>query len=87
MRPLRDRVSLAARNVHTWAYTQAAALVAGGSYGCATRDYRDNLNANNNASKNFDWFAPRVGLLWQSEDGLQVYGTSPVRRTTRNQVR
>ncbi|MEQ1490895.1 MAG: TonB-dependent receptor [Terricaulis sp.] len=49
------------------------ALVAGGSYGRATRDYTDHLNAANNATKDFDWFAPRVGLIWESADGAQIY--------------
>jgi iron complex outermembrane receptor protein len=47
------------------------ALVAGGSYGRATRDYR-NLLAGTAADAAFDWLAPRVGLLF--EDGpIQVY--------------
>ncbi|MBX3428389.1 MAG: TonB-dependent receptor [Hyphomonadaceae bacterium] len=50
------------------------ALVAGGSYGRATRDYTDHLNAANNASETFDWFAPRVGLIWENEGGVQFYG-------------
>lgn len=37
-----------------WFATERFALVAGGSYGRATRDYRDNLNAANDAQKNFD---------------------------------
>ncbi|MCC6919570.1 MAG: TonB-dependent receptor [Alphaproteobacteria bacterium] len=49
------------------------ALVMGGSWGRATRDYRDNRNAANDRSKRFDWFAPRVGLLWEDESGIQVY--------------
>lgn len=49
------------------------ALVAGGSYGLATRDYTDNLNAGNNASRDYDWFSPRVGVLWQSDSGAQIY--------------
>ncbi len=57
-----------------WFATERFALVAGGSYGHASRDYRDNLNAANDAQKNFDWFAPRLGLLWQSHAGVQVYG-------------
>jgi len=57
-----------------WFATERFALVAGGSYGRATRDYRDNLNAANDAQRNFDWFAPRVGVLWQNESGVQVYG-------------
>lgn len=53
--------------------TDELALVAGGSWGRATRDYRDNLNAANDAEKDYDWFAPRVGLLWESESGIQLY--------------
>lgn len=56
-----------------WFATQQLALVAGGSLGSATRDYRNNLNAANNASKEFGWFSPRIGLLWQDDDGTQVY--------------
>ncbi len=47
------------------------AVVAGGSYGRATRDYA-NLLADTAENATFDWFAPRVGLLY--EDGpVQVY--------------
>ncbi|MFC3051137.1 TonB-dependent receptor family protein [Kordiimonas pumila] len=53
--------------------TDSLAFVAGASYGRATRDYVNNLASVNNAEKTFDWFAPRVGLLWQSETGTQVY--------------
>jgi iron complex outermembrane recepter protein len=53
--------------------TDALALVAGGSYGRFTRDYDDRLNAANNDSLDDDWFAPRIGLLWEGESGLQVY--------------
>jgi iron complex outermembrane receptor protein len=49
------------------------AIVVGGSYGRATRDYTDYLNPGNAASKNFDWFSPRVGLLWAFAGGAQVY--------------
>ncbi|MEY4878692.1 MAG: hypothetical protein RJB62_160 [Pseudomonadota bacterium] len=49
------------------------ALALGGSYGLATRDYTDNLNATNNRNKDFDWFAPRFGLVWENETGNQVY--------------
>ena len=51
----------------------AFTIVLGGSYGRATRDYTDYLNAANNASKEYDWFAPRVGLIWESEGGTQIY--------------
>lgn len=56
-----------------WFATEHLALVAGGSYGRATRDYTDHLDAANDASKTFDWFAPRVGLLWQADNGAQIY--------------
>ncbi|MGE0829163.1 MAG: TonB-dependent receptor family protein [Hyphomonadaceae bacterium] len=56
-----------------WFSTERLALVAGGSYGRATRNYTDNLNAANNASRDYDWFAPRVGLLWEDERGAQIY--------------
>jgi iron complex outermembrane receptor protein len=56
-----------------WFATDSLALVLGGSWGQATRDYVDRLNPANNASKDFDWFAPRLGLLWESESGIQVY--------------
>ncbi|MBI1251161.1 MAG: TonB-dependent receptor [Alphaproteobacteria bacterium] len=53
--------------------TDDVALVAGGSYGRATRDYEDRLNASNNASRDDDWFAPRIGVLWEGEGGAQIY--------------
>lgn len=53
--------------------TDRLALVAGGSYGRATRDYVDRRNAANNDGITYDWFSPRLGLLWESEDGGQVY--------------
>lgn len=49
----------------------ALAVVAGGSWGRAHRDYT-NLLKGTDAQRTFDWFAPRVGLLF--EDGpIQVY--------------
>lgn len=53
--------------------TGQLALVAGGSWGRATRDYADHLNPTRDASKDFEWFAPRVGLLWEGEGGAQVF--------------
>jgi len=53
--------------------TDRLALVLGGSWGRAERDYVNRLNAANNASKTFDWFAPRLGLLWEDDTGAQVY--------------
>lgn len=55
-----------------WA-THTLALVAGSSYGHASRDYADQLDPTNNRSKNFDWFSPRLGLLWQNKSGIQIY--------------
>ncbi|MGN6496001.1 MAG: TonB-dependent receptor family protein [Tsuneonella sp.] len=48
------------------------ALVAGGSWGRATRDYADRLGART-AQRDYDWFAPRVGLLFE-RGRVQVYG-------------
>ncbi|MXO58648.1 TonB-dependent receptor [Altererythrobacter salegens] len=47
------------------------ALVAGGSYGHASRNY-DNLLAAKHDEVDFDWFAPRVGLLFE-QGAVQVY--------------
>jgi iron complex outermembrane receptor protein len=56
-----------------WFATEHLALVAGGSLGSATRDYRDNQNTANNSRKSFGWFSPRIGLLWQDDSGTQIY--------------
>ena len=53
--------------------TERLALVAGGSWGRATRDYRDHLAPANDDSIDYDWFSPRLGLLWEAEDGAQVF--------------
>jgi iron complex outermembrane receptor protein len=52
------------------------ALVAGGSYGRAERDYRSIAPSAIvvTDSETYDWFAPRVGFVWQNSDGMQVYG-------------
>lgn len=50
------------------------ALVAGGSFGRATRDYEDRLKPANDDGVDYEWFSPRLGLLWESEDGVQVFG-------------
>lgn len=47
------------------------AMVAGGSYGRATRDY-DNLLTERGDTVTFDWFAPRFGLLFE-QGAVQVY--------------
>lgn len=49
------------------------ALVAGGSWGRAGRDVDNRLNPANDAERDHEWFSPRVGLLWEDEDGSQVY--------------
>lgn len=53
--------------------TDNLALVGGGSFGRATRDYRDQRNPANDDSITYDWVSPRLGLLWESADGAQVY--------------
>ncbi len=55
------------------------AVVAGGTWGRAGRDYESFAlpgvggTFNLKASKAYDWFAPRIGLLWEAEDGAQVF--------------
>lgn len=53
--------------------TDRVAIVAGGSYGWTERDYSNLLNASNNTIADFDWVAPRIGLLWQNEQGHQWF--------------
>lgn len=59
--------------------TDRLAVVAGGSFGRAERDYRSYALAgqpqtfNLTTGKTYDWFAPRIGLLWQSDSGAQAY--------------
>lgn len=47
------------------------AVVAGASWGRATRDYTNRLSARTQ-TKDYDWFAPRVGLLYEA-GAVQVY--------------
>ncbi|HOY77076.1 MAG TPA: TonB-dependent receptor, partial [Hyphomonadaceae bacterium] len=56
--------------------TDEFALVAGSSYGRAERDYQSYAPSAVvvTASKTYDWFAPRIGFLWQNDDGAQIYG-------------
>lgn len=49
------------------------ALIAGGSYGYADREFVNQLVPARSATKDYDWFAPRVGVLWQGEGGEQVF--------------
>lgn len=59
--------------------TDQVALVGGGSYGKAWRDYQNYrlpgvaTSFDLTESLDYDWFAPRVGLLWEAPDGAQVY--------------
>jgi iron complex outermembrane receptor protein len=62
--------------------TDHLALVAGGSWGWADRDYQSYAlppvpgfapSFALTADKTYDWFAPRIGLLWQDDAGSQVY--------------
>ena len=59
--------------------TDQMALVAGGAYGRATRDYQSfrlpgvAASFDLTTAKAYGWFAPRIGLLWQDEAGAQVY--------------
>ncbi|HEY0622914.1 TonB-dependent receptor family protein [Sphingomonas sp.] len=51
--------------------TPELALVAGASWGHASRDYLNRL-ANRGDETDFEWLAPRFGVLWE-RDGTQVY--------------
>ncbi|MDO9473758.1 MAG: TonB-dependent receptor [Caulobacter sp.] len=59
--------------------TDSLALVAGGTWGRAGRDYESFAlpgvagTFNLKASKDYDWVAPRIGLLWEASDGAQVF--------------
>lgn len=49
------------------------AVIAGGSWGRAERDVDNRLVPANSAARDYEWFAPRVGLLWEEADGSQIY--------------
>ena len=59
--------------------TPHLAVVAGGTWGQARRDYQSFAipgvagTFNLKASKDYDWVAPRLGLLWEDEGGAQVF--------------
>ncbi len=55
--------------------TDSLAVVAGGSYGQADRDYQSfpPTAVVITTGKTYDWFAPRIGVLWRNEAGAQVY--------------
>lgn len=55
------------------------AVVAGATWGHATRDYQQYrvpgapTTFDVTASKDYDWLAPRVGVLWENDEGIQVF--------------
>lgn len=49
------------------------ALIGGGSWGRAEREVDNRLVPSNSASRDYEWFAPRIGLLWEEADGSQIY--------------
>jgi iron complex outermembrane recepter protein len=59
--------------------TDAVAVVAGATWGRAERDYRSvalpgvGTTFNLAREKDYAWFAPRLGLLWESPSGAQAY--------------
>ena len=57
--------------------TDQLAIVAGGTWGWAGRDYESfaipGFTTAFKASKDYDWFAPRIGLLWENEAGVQMF--------------
>ncbi|HEY8572713.1 TonB-dependent receptor family protein [Phenylobacterium sp.] len=59
--------------------TERLAVIAGGTSGWASRDYRSfavpgaPATFELTASKDYSWFAPRIGLLWEGEDGMQLF--------------
>ncbi len=57
--------------------TDSLAIVAGGTWGRAGRDFESfaipGFTSAFHVKREFEWFAPRVGLLWENEAGLQVF--------------
>jgi len=61
--------------------TDHIAVVGGATYGTARRDYQSFAvpgpagagTFNLKTSKNYDWVAPRIGLLWEDQGGDQVF--------------
>lgn len=59
--------------------TDEVALVAGGTWGRAERDFQRFAlpgvagTFNQTLGKDYDWFAPRIGILWEGASGAQVY--------------
>jgi len=61
--------------------TDSLAIIAGATWGTAGRDYESFAlpgvggTFNLKASKDYEWFAPRFGLLWESEGGAQLFAS------------
>lgn len=59
--------------------TDRLALVAGATWGTAERDYQQyripgvGTTFDLKRSKDYDWVAPRIGMLWEDESGAQVF--------------
>ena len=59
--------------------TDEVALVAGGAWGRAERDFQRFAlpgvagTFNQTLGKDYDWFAPRIGILWEGATGAQAY--------------
>jgi len=59
--------------------TDEVALVAGGAWGRAERDFQRFAlpgvagTFDQTLGKDYDWFAPRVGVLWEGASGAQAY--------------
>lgn len=53
--------------------TDRLAVVAGASWGRADRDVENHLVPANSAARDYDWFSPRIGLLWEDDAGSQIY--------------
>jgi iron complex outermembrane receptor protein len=59
--------------------TRRLALVGGATWGRAKRDYTSaavpgvGATFDLKASKDYDWVAPRIGLLWEGADGVQAF--------------
>ncbi|HEX2560089.1 TonB-dependent receptor family protein, partial [Phenylobacterium sp.] len=76
--PLTAQSRQNAREVHLFAegrlfVTDQLALVGGGGLARADREYVNLRIADHLRSKSFEWLAPRVGLLWEGEGGVQAF--------------
>lgn len=53
--------------------TETFAVVAGASAGWADRTFDNLLNRTLSRNTDFNWIAPRIGVLWEAQDGAQVF--------------